>query len=306
MNARSTPSQETPETPDDPYRSRDRAVWEAGERVDPVIRPGQPGPLSTEQLEQFERDGFIALSGWLDEAEVEAALADAESLARQRRGTEEVVCEPDSDVVRSVFRVHEGGSVIPGLARMQRLAGVARQILGSDVYIHQSRVNYKPPLDGREFFWHSDFETWHIEDGMPRMRAVSASISLNGSNEFNGPLMLIPGSHRTYVRTVGETPDEHYKTSLRRQEIGVPNREALTQLVEAGGIQAPKGPPGSVVFFDCNTMHGSVGNLSPFPRTNLFFVFNSMENPLVDPFGGKPPRPAHIANRDPEPLAVGS
>lgn len=77
----------------------------------------------------------------------------------------------------------------------------------------------------------------------------------------------------------------------------MPDQAALAQLVERGGIVAPKGRAGSVVFFDCNTMHGSVANLSPYPRTNLFFVFNSVENRLREPYGGQPPRPEHIATR---------
>jgi len=283
----------------DPYVSRVARTWEAVPRVDPVLyAPETGGPLTERQLEDFDRDGYLFLEDWFDAGEVAAALQAAHELAQTRSHTEEVVREPDSDVVRSVFRIHDTAPFIGELARDDRLAGVARQILGSDVYVHQSRVNFKPPLDGKEFYWHSDFETWHTEDGMPRMRALSASINLTSSHEFNGPLMLVPGSHRTYVRTVGETPDEHYKQSLRRQEIGVPSAEALARLIDRGGIVAPKGGPGSVVFFDCNTMHGSCSNLSPDPRNNLFFVFNSEHNLPCDPFGGTPPRPEHIAARD--------
>jgi hypothetical protein len=47
------------------------------------------------------------------------------------------------------------------------VVGPARQLLGSDVYVHQSRVNFKPGFNGQDFYWHSDFETWHAEDGMP-------------------------------------------------------------------------------------------------------------------------------------------
>lgn len=284
----------------DPYRSRVGDRVELGDRPDPVLWPGCTGPLHSAQLQSYERDGFLALPGWLGTGAAELALAEVGRVARDRAHTEEVVREPDSNVVRSVFRVHETCPFVEVLGR--DLARLARQVLGSAVYLHQSRVNYKPPLDGREFFWHSDFETWHVEDGMPRPRALSVSVSLTGSNEFNGPLMLVPGSHRTFVRCVGETPEAHYKVSLRRQEIGVPDRRALEALMEDRGIVAPKGPPGSVVLFDSNTMHGSVGNLSPHPRVNLFLVFNSVENALVEPFGGLPPRPAHIAAREVRPL----
>jgi ectoine hydroxylase len=171
------------------------------------------------------------------------------------------------------------------------------QILASSVYVHQSRINYKPAFRGREFYWHSDFETWHVEDGMPRMRAVSVSLSLTENTEFNGPLMVVPQSHQWYVRCVGATPADHFKASLRKQLYGVPNREALEMLVSRGGIQAPKGPPGSATFFESNLMHGSTGNLSPAPRINLFVVYNSVENAVTDPFGSQPPRPEFLAER---------
>ena len=68
-------------------------------------------------------------------------------------------------------------------------------------------------------------------------------------------------------------------------------------------IEAPKGPAGSLVIFECNTMHGSNINMSCWPRSNLFFVYNSVENTLHDPYCGNRPRPEFLANRsDWEPL----
>ncbi|MFQ5599830.1 MAG: ectoine hydroxylase, partial [Candidatus Krumholzibacteriia bacterium] len=59
-----------------------------------------------------------------------------------------------------------------------------------------------------------------------------------------------------------------------------------------------------VVFFDCNAMHGSNGNITPYPRSNVFFVYNSVENALVEPFGGLEPRPEYIASRDFRPIGT--
>jgi ectoine hydroxylase len=110
--------------------------------------------------------------------------------------------------------------------------------------------------------------------------------------------MLIPQSHKYFLCCVGETPKDHYKSSLKKQEYGVPDNENLHKLVEIGGIVAPEGLPGSVVFFECNLMHGSNSNISPWPRSNIFFVYNSIENTLVQPYCGLPPRPTYIASRD--------
>jgi ectoine hydroxylase len=164
--------------------------------------------------------------------------------------------------------------------------------------VHQSRVNFKPAFDGREFYWHSDFETWHVEDGMPRMRALSLSLNLTDNNAFNGPILLIPRSHRRYASCPGLTPPNHHERSLQRQEYGVPTREQLTGFVQQGGIVAETGPAGSAVLFDCNLMHGSVANITPWPRCNVFIVFNSVDNALVAPFSGQAARPPHIASRD--------
>ncbi len=284
---------------EDFYSSREGAEWEAAQRPDPVVWGSAEGPLDREELDKFSRQGFRFEEQLFDEAEVDrlqrAAQELAETVDPRQPG---VIAEPASDVVRSVFRIHRTHDLFRAVCKDPRIVNVVRQLLGSDVYVHQSRINYKPAFNGKEFFWHSDFETWHIEDGMPRPRAVSVSLNLTDNNEFNGPLMVVPGSHRTYVRCVGETPEDHYQQSLRRQEYGVPAAEALRGLVDRGGITAPKGGPGSALFFECNLMHGSTGNLSPYPRTNLFLVYNSVENAVVAPFGGLRPRPEFLSERE--------
>jgi ectoine hydroxylase len=289
----------------DPYVSRHEEQWRLVDRQDPVLWGDGEGPLDAALRQQFADNGFLFFDHLLSRDEAGALLDEANRLAQTAdRKAPGVVVEPGGGAVRSLFRIHRTNEDFKAVARDPRLVEMARQILGSDVAIHQSRINFKPGFDGKEFFWHSDFETWHVEDGMPRMRAVSISINLTENTEFNGPLMLVPGSHRVYVQCPGGTPDEHYRQSLRKQEYGVPSREALAQLMErGGGITAPKGGPGSATMFDCNTMHGSVGNLSPYPRTNLFLVYNSVENGLEDPFGGARPRPEFLAER--ETVAVG-
>jgi ectoine hydroxylase len=284
----------------DPYVSRCDEAWGTTRRADPVVWGEGPGPLGPDRLERYARDGFLVLDDVLDPGLAEELCVEAERLAGAAdRGV--VVSEPDSDAVRSVFRAHRDSEPFSSLVRHPRLAGAARQLLGSEVYVHQSRINYKPALDGRPFSWHSDFETWHVEDGMPRMRAVTAVVMLTPSTPLNGPLLLLPGSHRTFVRCAGRTPEDHHLQSLRSQEYGVPPAEVLRGL-SAGGIEAATGKPGTVVLFDCNTLHASSGNPTPWPRTSFFAVYNSVENALGAPLYGLRPRPMHLAERHVEPL----
>ncbi|HLR77462.1 MAG TPA: ectoine hydroxylase [Burkholderiaceae bacterium] len=270
-------------------------------RQDPVVYgDGQyADALKRDQLVSYENNGFLVLQDLFSDDETAALLDEVQRLLTDRdiAAMKEAITEPGSDAVRSVFRVHELSERINTLARDPRLLDVARQILGSEVYIHQSRVNYKPGFKGKEFYWHSDFETWHVEDGMPAMRALSCSVMLTDNNACNGPLMLVPGSHLQFISCEGETPDNHYKESLKKQEYGVPDPLSLEMLVDHGGIEAVTAKAGSVVFFDCNTMHGSAGNISPWPRANVFMVYNSVENTLNPPKYGLEPRPEYIATR---------
>lgn len=297
----------------DPYHSRLEGPAVFADRADPAVwcetdRPSPLGTLSQDTVKQFERDGFLFFPKFFSSTDIETLRQELERLSQspQLKGRPEVITEPGSDSVRSIFAVHQLSPLMGALARHPRLLDVVEHLLADKVYIHQSRINYKPGFTGKEFYWHSDFETWHMEDGMPRMRAISCSIALTKNTPNNGPLMVIPGSHKRYVRCSGVTPANHHEASLKKQEIGVPDQESLTTLAHQGGIVAPTGEAGSVLFFECNLMHGSNSNITPDPRSNVFMVYNSVQNKLVDPFCGLPPRPDHIANRTAEPLSAHS
>ena len=285
----------------DLYPSRQAPEPEMLPRQDPVLhQPWTPdAPVTREQAEQFDRDGYLVLEDIFSADEVALLQSEAGRLLADPAAldAETVITEPGGTEVRSIFEIHAQNLLMSRLAADARLAGLARFLLDDGVYLHQTRLNYKPGFQGKEFYWHSDFETWHVEDGMPRMRALSMSVLLAENTPNNGPLMLIPGSHRLFLTCVGETPDDHYKMSLKKQEYGVPDEDSLAELAHANGIVAPTGKPGTVVVFDCNMMHGSNGNITPFPRANAFIVYNAVSNRLQAPFGVETPRPRFIAAR---------
>ncbi|MFG6120697.1 ectoine hydroxylase [Thalassobacillus sp. B23F22_16] len=290
---------------EDLYPSRKNNQPEIVKRKDPVIHTDRSkddqAPLSKEQLDSYEQNGFLQIENFFSEDEVSELQKGIFELQADSKDvvSDKVVREPESDEIRSIFHVHHDDEYFKNVAYDQRILDIVNHLLGSDVYIHQSRINYKPGFTGKEFDWHSDFETWHVEDGMPRMRAVSLSIALSDNYTFNGPLMLIPGSQNYYVSCVGETPDDNYKESLKKQKLGVPDHDSLSWLAEqGGGISVPTGKAGSITLFESNTMHGSNGNITPYSRNNLFMVYNSVENQLVEPFSGGKERPEFIAVRE--------
>ncbi|MER7078860.1 ectoine hydroxylase [Saccharopolyspora antimicrobica] len=289
----------------DRYPTRVGAEPSPIDRDDPTVWPGvDAGPASAAELRSHEVKGFHVVEGLLSPAEVQTYWQELERLTSDPavRADERTIVERSSDEVRSIFEVHRTSELIAELARDPRVLDRARQILGSDVYVHQSRINYMPGYRGTGFYWHSDFETWHAEDGMPAMRAVSISIALTDNYAFNGGLMIMPGSHRTFVPCAGETPEDNYKSSLKEQRVGVPSEEAITRMAYEHGIEQFTGPAGSALWFDSNCMHASGNNITPFPRSNIFIVFNSVENTLERPFAAQIPRPRFIASQDHTPL----
>ncbi|MDD7813851.1 ectoine hydroxylase [Mycolicibacter sinensis] len=290
----------------DHYPTRNNVTLGIEPRQDPVVwgTAANSGPLPTANVEAFDANGFLAVDALVD-ADVVADLRN--ELDRLRAdpvlaADERSICERDSGQIRSIFEVHRISPAFAALVADPRLVGPVRQLLGSEVYVHQSRVNFKPGFNGREFYWHSDFETWHAEDGMPSPRAISVSVALTENLDSNGSLMIMPGSHRWFVSCPDETPPDHYRSSLKQQEIGTPDDDSLTWMAEQHGIRQITGPPGSAVFFDSNCMHGSSSNITPYPRSNVFIVYNSVENTLVEPFGAAAPRPTFVASRTFDPV----
>jgi ectoine hydroxylase len=63
--------------------------------------------------------------------------------------------------------------------------------------------------------------------------------------------------------------------------------------VREGGIVAPTGKPGGVLMFHANLVHGSAGNITPYPRKIVYLTLNAVSNYIRTPT-----RPEFIAHRD--------
>ena len=264
--------------------------------------------ISREQMDSYEKNGFIVLPNVFSKEEVEFLRQSARDLRKDMVAADpdktnpRVITEPKSNTVRSLFEVHKRkDTVFHGLAMEERLLPIIKLFLGDDVYVHQSRINFQPPFVGTGFGWHSDFETWHIEDGMPKPRALSASILLTDNFPINGPLMVVPESQEAFVGCVGQTPDKAWETSLKNAlYFGTPSHDSVQKYAEKHGVHQCTGPAGSVILFDSNLLHGSASNLTPFPRENAFYAYTACSNAIEDAVYSAKGRPEYLSTRDPE------
>ena len=73
-----------------------------------------------------------------------------------------------------------------------RLLDIAQLFIGPDIALFASHYISKPPRSGKPVLWHQDGSFWPLEP----MSVVSLWLAVDDSNETNGCMKVIPGSHR--------------------------------------------------------------------------------------------------------------
>ena len=194
-------------------------------------------------------------------------------------GFEGLVYEKDGKTPRAIQGGHLHNPYFEKLIRHPLFLDNAREILQSEVYLHQFRINYKQPFSGERWPWHQDYIFWQKLDYIPEMHLVNIAIFLDEINPFNGPLFLVPGSHLDGVITPKETIEEgNWKDGYGKNlKFTVPDA-IVPDLVDKHGIVSATGGKGTLLFFNPNTVHGSAGNISPYPRRMLLLTYNSVNN----------------------------
>jgi ectoine hydroxylase len=243
---------------------------------------------------EYEADGFVFRPGLLDAAETAVLVAELERVLVEEPRDERFILERDGVTVRTVANLHQRSMVYDHLVHHPLLLDAARELLDDDVYVFQLGVNCKAAFNGDAWFWHQDFPGYREDDHIPEPRMVNTLIFLDEVMNTNGPLMLVPGSHR-HVAATPAVSDGGTSYSFRYADT-----ETIKEQVRVGGVVAPTGPPGSVIFMNVNTLHGSTGNMSPWPRRMITVTFNAMSNKATSPSV----RPRHIVGDDRDATAL--
>ncbi len=245
--------------------------------------------LTGEQLQRFERDGYLFFPGLFEAEEIAVLNEEVPRLYAQRRP--ENVREKGSEAVRTNFAAHLYSAPFARLARHPRMVEPVRQILGEAVYMHQFKINGKAAFDGDVWQWHQDFGTWFNDDLMPEPRAMNVAIFLDEVNQFNGPLMFIPGSHVLGVLDAG------HDLTTTSYPLWTIDNDTIARLVERGGLVSPQGPAGSMIVFHSCLVHASGSNLSPWHRVSVYLSLCAVSNHIR-----RFKRPEYIAHRDFTPI----
>ncbi|NER30536.1 MAG: phytanoyl-CoA dioxygenase [Symploca sp. SIO1C4] len=257
--------------------------------------------LQEEQQKTYEENGFLLLDNLFSQDQIEAITTKLSTNSWE--GKPGNVLEEDGGTLRAIHEDPTETGLLDKISKHALIVEPAMQILGSQVYIHQLKINFKAAFNGDLWPWHQDYIYWQQEDGMPTPRAVNVMIFLEEVNEFNGPLYIIPGSHKQGVITSLQRTEEdsadpeapEWISSFQSNLKYTTPEETVSELVKELGIEAPKGKPGSALFFHPNCVHGSTNNISPFSRKIAIITYNSVEN---IPITVGNPRPDFLVGRD--------
>ena len=230
--------------------------------------------LTEAQIRQFHEEGYLFLPDTFHPEEVAVLRDEAEHVYAQQRPE---VWREKSGVPRTAFAAHLYNEAHGLLGKHPRMIRPVEQLFGEQVYMHQYKINAKASFTGDVWQWHQDYGTWARDDGMPEPRAMNIAVFLDEVMPINGPLMLVPRSH-----TAGILKAEHDVTTTS-YPLWTLDEETVTKLVDEGGIVAPTGKAGGLLLFHGNLVHGSAGNITPYPRKIVYLTLNAVSNSIRTP-----------------------
>ena len=247
--------------------------------------------LSDSQKEQFWNDGFLVVENAVEHDALLALQATFSDWVEQSREHK----APFGETIdgRPRFDVEPGHTAeIPGLRRINapveisqayfdamassQMTDCVAELIGPNVKAHHSKVNSKLPGGATQVKWHQDFPfTPHSNDDL-----ITALLMVDEVTEENGPLEVIPGSHKGDIH--GLWHDGVFTGSVADDIAADCQTRAVTCT----------GSAGSVCLMHTRLLHGSAPNLSKQSRTLFICVYSAEDavsysnNPVPNKYEG--------------------
>lgn len=200
----------------------------------------------------YEENGYLLVPGVFDAGEVQEMQAAIARILDAEAGDVNHLwgaVEDRSLVLKGHHDLQYHDAVFTRMVAHPRLVAVLRMLIGPNVQLHHSKMLVKPPEQGAPFPMHQDYPFFPHE----RHTMLAASVHLDDTDEENGCLHVVPGSHKLGpLEAEGESHTVDYPL-----ESGTP--------CEAKA--------GDVLFFNYLTIHGSGVNRSSRTRRNVLFQY---------------------------------
>ena len=232
--------------------------------------------ISQRDVDQYHETGYLVVPDVMDAgllARVRGALdgliADAASVSEHTDVYDlEPGHTPADPKVRRIKQPHSHTPVFWELARLPAMVDILDKLLGpSGVRLHGSKINLKAPHYGSPVEWHQDWAFYpHTNDDI-----LAVGVMLDDAYLENGPLMVVPGSHKGPVWD-HHSADGYFCGAMdsTRREVDFESAVPLT------------GRAGSMSFHHVRLVHGSAQNVSDHPRRLLLYEYSAADSsPLM-------------------------
>jgi ectoine hydroxylase-related dioxygenase (phytanoyl-CoA dioxygenase family) len=243
--------------------------------------------LAAAQREAWERDGYFIVQRFAPRATLRAMTERVVELARAADGGQGIApayVVPETklegaslpeDRLSKLFRVHRDEPIFRDFCSDERLLDLVQGILGPDLDCFLSQFIFKlPGALGQP--WHQDAFYFPFDRG-PQ---VGVWLAVTQARLENGPLWVLPGSHREPVHDVVRDRREH--ANFAYVEIVDHDMSAAVPVLME---------PGDLLLFHSHLMHRSTDNESAHGRAAM--VYHYAEAGTVDNsaqrFGFVPP-----------------
>jgi len=249
------------------------------------------GALSEEQKAKFWEDGFLVIEDVVDGSSlknmrnefadwVEESRTHSESYGTIVDGRPRFDLEPghnaDLPALRRVNAPVEVSDAYYHAMFDSKMADCVADLIGPNVKFHHSKINSKLPGGQTEVKWHQDFPfTPHSNDDL-----VTALLMIDEVTEENGPLEVLPGSHKGDIHGLWHNG---VFTGAVAEDIATQSQSKAVTCI---------GKAGSVCLMHTRLLHGSTSNLSALPRTLFICVYSAEDaipcspNPVPTKFQG--------------------
>jgi phytanoyl-CoA hydroxylase len=239
-----------------------------------------PFSLSPEQVEAFERDGFLAVRGLFSLPEIEQLREHFMALQREALEAESPLRqfyaplsarEANGDILKQFPRVmhpHRFDELSKQTMLDARLRTVLGQLFGEEPLASQSMFYYKP-AGAKGQALHQDNFYLNVKPGT----CIAAWVSIDDSDAENGGMFVVPGSHREGLQCPHLAD---MSQSFSTEEVSVPS-----------GLEAIQVPlkAGDILFFNGSMIHGSTPNSSEH-RFRRAFICHYVGNSMTGMNGG--------------------
>ena len=230
-----------------------------------------PSVISQEQRSTFFDQGYLIHSDligddWLQP--LRRAVDDLVEMAREMTtSTRRVDLEPDHCAerprIRRVAYVDEYDPIFWKLCSESVIPDIATDLLGPNVRFRELMMNFKWARGGAAVQWHQDIAFYpHTHAG-----TVQFLLMLDGARDDQGPLQIVPGSHRGEIFA-------HYDP--QGNWIGAVCDRDLER-VDLSGAVSVTGPPGLLSVHHSRTLHGSSVNISDSGRPAFVITYTAAD-----------------------------